>query len=292
MVRRLIRLAVSLAVYAGDTMAGAVRRLLGKPAAGTGVLIYYHEIMDADRQRFAAQLDVLLCQARPINALIPTAFQAGQRYVAVTVDDAFVSFFQNGLPELERRKIPVAIFVPTAFVGRKLDWAMEEEMESPDQQVASVVELQALALNPLIRFGSHTVNHRNLTLLSAADVRSELVDSKKLLEQILRGDINSVSFPYGAFTERELLLAQQAGYKTCFTTSPSLVAGELNGGIVGRVRVEPSDWMLEFKLKLAGAYRWQERVQRLRSRRRERQAGPAQPVPASGFKPAEPKSFS
>jgi peptidoglycan/xylan/chitin deacetylase (PgdA/CDA1 family) len=290
MVRRLIRLAVSLAVYAGDAMVGAVRLLLGKPAAGTGVVIYYHEIMDADRQRLAVQLDALLRQARPVSALIPATFQAGERYVAVTVDDAFVSFFQNGLPELERRNIPVAIFVPTAFVGRKLDWAMEEEMESPDQQVASVVELQALARNPLIRFGSHTVNHRNLTLLSAADVRSELVDSKKSLEQVLRRDIDSISFPYGAFTERELLLAKQAGYNTCFTTSPSSVVGGLNGGIVGRVRVEPSDWMLEFKLKLAGAYRWQERLQRLR--RHERQAGPARPVPAGELNAAEPKSFS
>jgi peptidoglycan/xylan/chitin deacetylase (PgdA/CDA1 family) len=283
MVRRLIRLAISLAVYAGDSIAGAVRLLLGKPAKGTCVVVYYHEIMEAHRHRFAAQLDALLRQFRPVWALETNPLQAGQRYVAITVDDAFVSFFRNGLPELERRKIPVVVFVPTAFVGQKLEWAMEEEMESPDQQVASATELQTLARNPLVRFGSHTVNHRNLTLLSAGDARNELADSKKFLEQILRCDIDSVSFPYGAFTRRELLLAHQAGYKTCFTTSPLPVVGELNGGIVGRVRVEPSDWMLEFKLKLKGAYRWQERVQRLRLWLREWQAGTARPAPAGGL---------
>jgi peptidoglycan/xylan/chitin deacetylase (PgdA/CDA1 family) len=276
--------AISLAVYAADVMTGAVRRLVGKPAEGTCVVIYYHEIMEADRHRFAAQLDTILRRSRPISALESNPLQPGQKYVAVTVDDAFVSFFQNGLPEVERRKIPVVILVPTAYVGQKLDWAMEEEMESPDQQVASVAELQTLAKNPLIRFGAHTVNHRNLTLLSASDARHELVDSRKFLEQVLNCEINSVSFPYGAFSRRELLLAQQAGYKTCFTTTPLPVTGTLNGDVVGRVRVEPSDWMLEFKLKLAGAYRWQERVQRLRLRLRERRAGAVHPVPRADCK--------
>ncbi len=64
------------------------------------------------------------------------------------------------------------------------------------------------------------------------------------------------AFPYGAFNERLINICKEAGYKRIFTTLP--YPAELGPGefVSGRVTVDPTDWPIEFYLKLSGAYRW------------------------------------
>jgi len=262
MFKKKLRLCLSLAVYAWDKVLEILNKIGIVSSPGTCVVLYYHEVSPADRGRFAAQLDGLCDQAIPISALMPQSLKAGKRYVAVTVDDAFVSFCRNGLPELVKRNIPVVVFVPTAYLGRQVEWGMEEAMVSPDEQIITTSELQELVKNPIVQIGSHTANHRNLTLLDETEAMKELSESKMFLEQTLGCPVSSISFPYGAFSPRHLQLASAAGYQSCFTTSPTRLAGKIDSGLIGRVRVDPYDSILEFKLKAAGAYRWQDTVAR------------------------------
>jgi peptidoglycan/xylan/chitin deacetylase (PgdA/CDA1 family) len=264
MLKKKLRLSVSLAFFAWDRVLGFLNRIGLVSLPGTCVVLYYHEVTAADRGLFAAQLDLLCDRAVPVSALNSQALKAGELYVAVTVDDAFVSFCQNGLPELVKRKMPVVVFVPTAYLGRKVGWGMEEVMASPDEQIITTAELQDLAKNPLVQIGSHTANHRNLTLLDDTEAMKELSDSKQFLEQTLDCPVNSISFPYGAFSSRHLQMAANLGYTSCFSTSPVCITEKIATGLVGRVRVDPYDSILEFKLKSAGAYRWQVAVGKIK----------------------------
>ena len=261
--KRLFKLLISLGVYSADSLSARIAPVLGKPARGSLAVLYYHEVVESDRGLFAAQLDVICREAVPVSALASPKMENGRKYVAITVDDAFISFFKNGLPELERRQIPVLVFAPTAWLGRRVDWAMEEVMASPNERIATLAELKEFARHPLVRIASHTENHRKLSALSNAEALQELSGSKAFLERELGGTIDAVSFPYGGFTGRDVKLAAQLGYKFYFTTSPKTThkPGE---GIIGRFRLDPSDWLLEARLKAAGAYRWQSVVQRLR----------------------------
>lgn len=259
--KRILKLLVSLGVYALDLPRG----IFSKSSAGACAVFYYHEVVESDRKRFAAQLATMLHVAQPVSANEPQPFARGKTYFAITVDDAFISFFQNGLPELERRNIPALVFVPTGWLGKKVDWAMEEVMASPDERIATLAELKKFAAHPLVRFGSHTVNHRKLNELSDAEALKELAESKEFLEREFGRAVDAISFPYGGFTGRDVKLASQLGYKTVFSTAPKM-ADKLSGGIIGRFRVDPSDWLLEVKLKAAGAYRWQSVLQRMKSR--------------------------
>ena len=229
-------------------------------------VLYYHEVVESDRARFGEQLDVICRAASPVSALELKTFTPGKKQVALTVDDAFVSFFSHGLPEIEQRKIPVLVFIPTGWIGRAVDWAMEEVMASQTEKVATLAELKEHARHPLVRFGSHTVNHRKLPSLPDAESLKELSDSKEFLERELNCPIETISFPYGGFTARDVNLAAQMGYRLFFTTTPERVGENSNSGLVGRFRIDPSDWMLEVKLKTSGAYRWQARVQQWRAR--------------------------
>lgn len=278
--KRFIKLLVSLLVYLADAIGGGVAAAFGSASPGRCAVLYYHEVVAADRNRFAAQLDAICREAAPVCALTAARLEKGRKYFSITVDDAFISFFKNGLPELERRRIPVSVFVPTAWLGRRVDWAMEEVMASPNEHIATLAELRQFAGHPLVRIGSHTVNHRKLGSLGDPEAFRELSESRAFLERELGGVVDAVSFPYGGFTARDVQLAARAGYRICFTTEPKITRrpGE---GVVGRFRLDPSDWILEARLKAAGAYRWQSTVQRWRSRWRGASAGTDAAVPAA-----------
>src|SRR5262249_3105591 len=114
MIARLIKLAVSAAVWAGDSLA---KLALGRKRPGSAVILYYHAVPAKERQCFAAQMDELLRCAKPIPADLDGPLERGTHHVAVTFDDGFVSVLENALPELQRRKIPAVIFVPSGYLG-------------------------------------------------------------------------------------------------------------------------------------------------------------------------------
>ena len=64
------------------------------------------------------------------------------------------------------------------------------------------------------------------------------------------------SFPYGAFSEDLLTYCKDAGYTRVFTILPVLAFSAPGEFVSGRVQVDATDWPLEFRLKMAGSYRW------------------------------------
>jgi len=92
------------------------------------------------------------------------------------------------------------------------------------------------------------------------EVARELRDSKKSLEAIVGREITAISFPYGSYGARELRLAGEAGYKFYFDSIPQQLVSTLGPGLIGRVDVQPTDWDIEFRLKVCGAYRWVRRA--------------------------------
>jgi len=82
----------------------------------------------------------------------------------------------------------------------------------------------------------------------------ELSESRARLREILGEDVNLFCFPYGASSGELLELCRRAGYRRVFTCAPQLT--DPRAFALGRTRVDPTDWRLEFHLKLMGAYRW------------------------------------
>ena len=183
----------------------------------------------------------------------------GRRYSAVTFDDAFMSVVENALPELRARKIPCTIFVPTGSIGRHPSW-IGPSHEDAAEVVAPAEVLRTIADQPLVRIGSHSVSHPDFRRLDEAQARDELTGSKATLEEILGREVKSFSFPHGAHTPRSLDLARQCGYTRVFTIDPVQLRDPREGFAIGRVRVEPHDWPIEFRLKVLGAYRWMARA--------------------------------
>jgi peptidoglycan/xylan/chitin deacetylase (PgdA/CDA1 family) len=256
MLFRLLILSLSAAVFIGDRISRLRQKLMGRPVPGTCVFITYHTITEGTRDGFAGQMALLKRFARVIPSPENARFEPGCHYVAVTFDDAFRSFTQNALPVLAEFELPVILFVPTGYLGRKSTW-FDYGTENPvGEDVVSADELKQLARQHRIEIGSHTVNHPNLAEISLDEARAELRDSRSALETLLERRINSISFPYGSYGPREIKLARETGYDFCFSVSPQTLVGSIPPGLVGRVPVQPSDWDIEFRLKAQGAYRW------------------------------------
>jgi len=256
---RLLKLLLSLWVVCIDEVSAAYRYLLGRQIATKCVVLYYHAIRVEARQQFASQMDELARLSVPIDIGSQEPLPKGVRYSAVTFDDGFLSVVDNALPELRVRMIPCTIFVPTGSIGCRPSW-IGGSHEDAAEVVLSADVMRAVASEPLVRIASHSVSHPDFSRLDDEQAKDEFHMSKSMIEEITGREVASFSFPHGAHTEESLDLAAQCGYARVFTIDPVQLADPRKGFVVGRVRVEPDDWPIEFRLKVLGAYRWMVRV--------------------------------
>jgi peptidoglycan/xylan/chitin deacetylase (PgdA/CDA1 family) len=87
-------------------------------------------------------------------------------------------------------------------------------------------ELRALAREPDVSIGAHSVSHAILANCDATTAMREIADSKAVLERRLGQLIRHLAYPFGdpsAVSAREFLFARQAGYATAATARPGHV---------------------------------------------------------------------
>lgn len=264
MIKRAIILGVSAAVLAFDAARGLLGRLVGSPQSSRGVVLYYHAVKAHQRGRFSMQMAVLASRARPFPAGSPEAMFGHPRGASITFDDGFRSVVQNAVPELTARRIPFTVFVPTGCLGQPPSWVSDPAHPSSGERVLSASEIRALARLPLATVGSHSVSHASLLAAAPAQVEHELRQSRLDLESITGRVVDLFSFPHGDHDAALVESARRAGYRRVFTIEPSVISADTDGFALGRVAADPDDWPLEFRLKLAGAYRWRSRVRRRR----------------------------
>ncbi len=252
-VSRISKLGISAGYWIGASAWRLINRALGRRLPATSVALYYHTISKEEAPRFVAQMDLLKKLARPIRLDGLEDLNEGNHYAAVTFDDGFQSFFQNILPLLLGHQIPTTLFVAAGYLGSHPDWADEPWDPNPDEPVMTETQVRELPAE-WVTVGSHTMTHPDLTLLADDEIRRELVDSKERLESLTGRPVTLLSVPYGFYDERVVRLAAEAGYEKVFV---GLVKPAIKGGsVLGRVRANPSDSKIEFRLKLLGCYDW------------------------------------
>jgi peptidoglycan/xylan/chitin deacetylase (PgdA/CDA1 family) len=209
-------------------------------------------------------MDQLVKSTLPFAAGAPESMRPERWHAAVTFDDGFHSVVENAVPELEKRSIPFTVFVPSGCLGARPSWIGDPGHPAWEERVVSTSELRALAALPLATVGSHSVTHPNLLALPPACARRELAQSRLQLQAAADATIDLFSFPHGAHDEALLTEARRTGYRRVFTIAPMIVDHGQDSFVIGRVAADPDDWPMEFRLKLAGAYRWRGHLRRER----------------------------
>lgn len=131
------------------------------------------------------------------------------RTVAITFDDGYRDFYLYAFPVLRKYGLSAAMFIIVNEVGR------------PQGDRLSLEEIKEMQDSGLISFGSHCLGPEPLiNLKSEEQVRKEIFDSKRQLEEKLGRKIALFSYPEGRFTPKIRQLVIDAGYKAAVATHP------------------------------------------------------------------------
>lgn len=255
MINRLSKLAIAILFYAGYAVFRMICRLTGRRLPPALIILTYHPVKAVHTRLFENQMEMLLKAGNPVSLGGGTDMLKSGYNIAVTFDDAYQSVLQNALPVLHEKNIPATIFVPTGCLGEKPMWIKNKNHCYADETVVTEDQLSALPAD-LISIGSHTVSHINLTNVDENIARKEIFESKETLEKILGQKVTLFAAPYATLDEKFTGFFRQAGYERVFLNIPTLPATRTDLYILGRTSVEPTDWPLEYRLKISGAYQW------------------------------------
>jgi peptidoglycan/xylan/chitin deacetylase (PgdA/CDA1 family) len=193
--------------------------------------------IDISPERFETHLQWLSKRRKRVVPLRKFLFASEkENLLAITFDDGFQDNLTVALPLLEKYELPMTLFVAAGFIGRK-DYLTAEN-------------IQTLASHRLVTIGSHGFFHRHLTRLSEEDAGTELLESKKLLEEITNKEINLLAYPYGDSNGKVERLSEECGY----TAAWSVWNGRNTPYSRWRVPLGRNDNLLRFIAKVSPFY--------------------------------------
>jgi peptidoglycan/xylan/chitin deacetylase (PgdA/CDA1 family) len=172
-------------------------------------------------------------QAAAVSDLLATSDCPTRRF-GVTFDDGYASTARFALRTLTELGIPATVFVVAGAIGGRNVW--DERRGDRMEPMLSLQELRQMIAQGL-EIGSHGMTHALLTETSAAQLKGEVFDSKKVLEDLLGRPVAGFSYPYGVWDARVREAVVQAGYQYAVVTALSVVTPSVDRFAIPRINV-------------------------------------------------------
>jgi len=228
---------------------------LGRSVPQGARILCYHRVRDGAADYLSVTTDRFRQQMRSLKdggfQVVPLeeilSGKADGRSVAITFDDGWRDNFENAFPALKEFGLTATIF------------CIADRIDQPDYLTLT----QARAMRQQgIELGSHTVSHPKLNSLDREGKKREILGSKKMLEEKLRGPVPFFCYPYGIYDNETLRAVREAGYLGACSNRPGVNRTVQKNGRRGvedpfrlrRTEIAGSDTLEVFRLKLAGAY--------------------------------------
>ncbi|MEX2642254.1 MAG: polysaccharide deacetylase family protein, partial [Acetobacterales bacterium] len=207
--RRLAAIAAALAV-------ALLVCALSARAADSAVAFMYHRFGESELpstniriEQFEQHLEELRSGPYTVMPLPEIVRRLGNREalpdraVAITIDDAYLSVYEQAWPRLRRAGLPFTLFVAT----EPIDAAASGYM-SWDQ----IRELKAAG----VTIGSQTASHPHMPLQDPDSNRAELALSNERFEAELGERPSLLAYPYGEASASVMELAKEMGFDAAF----------------------------------------------------------------------------
>lgn len=122
--------------------------------------------------------------------------------IAITFDDGRYGQYKWAFPLLKKYGMTATFFVITDWVDKPdfLTWPQIKEMSDNDMTI-----------------GSHTLDHPALTKLNDDQLKNELVNSKKILEEKIGRKVDLLAYPGGDYNAHVIDFTKEAGYQAAFS---------------------------------------------------------------------------
>ena len=168
------------------------------------------------------------------------------RTVVVTIDDAYRDSVTLAAPQLERHGITATVFVISRDPG-------PDDLRTDPALVARpriAADQMQLLLDGPFEIGAHTQTHTDLTRISAEEAESQIVGSKRDLEQASGAAITLLAYPFGASSPTVQMLAERAGYHAARGARPGRNRAATNSFDLRRTEVPGTHRLWRFAASL------------------------------------------
>ncbi len=128
----------------------------------------------------------------------------GKPGVVLTFDDGYIDNYTTVFPLLKKYNMKATIFLITDMIGTEGHLTKEQ--------------IKEMSESGLVHFGSHTVSHRRLDMLTEYQLQQELLNSKEIIEDITGKEVTALAYPNGIYTEKAQQIATALGYRYAYTT--------------------------------------------------------------------------
>lgn len=162
---------------------------------------------------------------------------SGPKGVVITFDDGWDNNHSTAWPILTELGLTATIFVVSGFMGQPGYMTWEQVRELADAGIS---------------IQSHTVSHRPLGLLTDGEIRAELEDSKRAIEDRIGRAVNHISIPQGVFDRRVIEMAAQVGYRSVSTSEPVIRHRGGAPAVLGRINASGAYDLATFGRIVAG----------------------------------------
>lgn len=185
----------------------------------------------------------------------PSDTKIKRKSIILTFDDGYKDFIYNAIPILEEFGYPVTLFVTIEDLQGIKRKITDNYWDTWDK--ISWSELKSILRNNKVSIGSHGFSHTRFNQLTYNELRKEIVDSKKILENELGRPVDLFSYPHGTYNRICLKLLREAGYKAAFSGKPGLFSSLAKPHEINRTEISnhyslPS----EFRKRINGSYDW------------------------------------
>ncbi len=155
---------------------------------------------------FKKQLEII--QLNKIKFVNPKKFEEElknnkkQRKILLTIDDGFLSFYQNAWPILKEKKIPFILFISTREVGSSnyMNWKQIKEISKED----------------FVEVGNHSHTHEYLVDKNNEVIQDDIKTSIEIFEKRLGKKTDFFSYPFGEYSLDFKNIIKQLGFKYAF----------------------------------------------------------------------------
>lgn len=160
--------------------------------------------------------------------------------ILITFDDGYRDIYLNALPVLKKYDFPAVMFINSAYVGKKADFATRER--DKQRELCSLPELQELAESG-VSIANHSHSHRRMSGIGEEEIVSEYEKCKIWIKSNIKGNVypDVLALPKGIGDEKVKSALKSVGVRSI---------------LENRLDVYPDKPLAYFKLSLNPVFRW------------------------------------
>ncbi|MDN5304969.1 MAG: poly-beta,6-N-acetyl-D-glucosamine N-deacetylase [Fusobacteriaceae bacterium] len=148
-------------------------------------------------------------------------------WVAITIDDAYKSFYDNGLPIFKEYNYPFTLFANTEpIIGKYPDFVTFDEL----REISEYGEI-----------ASHSHSHPHSLDISNDELLNDIQKSINILEKELNKKINYYSHPYGEYNYEILNNIKSLNFTAIFNQNSGAVSNKSDIYDINRIALGEND---------------------------------------------------